>query len=151
VKGRGRLAGQSSSILYLPIIMSLLLFWYGGWGFVIPRLMLALLLIVHGWPKIKDLRQNAANFSGMGFKPGAFWGTLAAILEFFGGIGLALGIWVPYLCFFFMAQFLVIIIWKLFKRMPFVGGWELDAVIFALLLTLFTLYGGFFLIATGAL
>jgi hypothetical protein len=67
--------------------MSILLFWYGGWGFVIPRIILGAMLIVHGWPKIKDLRQNASNFSGMGFKPGWLWGTIAALLEFFGGVG----------------------------------------------------------------
>ena len=126
--------------------MSTLLFWYGGLGFVIPRLILGALLIVHGWPKIKDLRQNAANFNGMGFKPGVVWGTIAALLEFLGGIGIVLGLWVPYACFLFMGEFAVIIVWKWLKKMPFVSGWEMDALIFALLLMLFTLYGGFFLI-----
>ncbi|HUC31626.1 MAG TPA: DoxX family protein [Candidatus Paceibacterota bacterium] len=131
--------------------MSTLLFWYGGLGFVIPRIVLGALLIVHGWSKIKDLRQNAKNFSGMGFKPGALWGTIAALLEFFGGIGLVLGLWVPYLALLFMIQFAVIIVWKWSKRMPFVGGWEIDALIFVFFLMFFTLYGGFFLFATGGL
>ena len=131
--------------------MSMLLFWYGGLGFVIPRIIIGALLIVHGWPKIKDPKQNAGNFRGMGFRPGIIWGTIAAVLEFFGGIGLALGLWVPYLCLFFMGEFIVIIAWKWLKKMPFVGGWELDAVIFALFLMFFTLYGGFFLFATGGL
>lgn len=126
--------------------MSFLLFWWGGWGFVIPRIILGVLFIVHGWPKIKDLKQNAKNFHGMGFKPGALWGTVAALLEFLGGIALVLGVWVPYICLLFMAQFIVILVWKWAKRMPFVGGWELDALVFALTLVLFTLYGGFFLI-----
>jgi putative oxidoreductase len=126
--------------------MSLLLFWYGGWGFVIPRLILAAMLITHGWPKIKDLTQTAKNFDGMGFRPGALWGTIAAVLEFVGGILLILGSWVPYLCFLFLGEFFVIIVWKWAKKIPFVGGWEFDAIIFALLLAFFTLYGGFYLL-----
>jgi putative oxidoreductase len=126
--------------------MSLLLFWYGGWGFVVPRLILGALLIVHGWPKIKNLNKTAGDFNGMGFKPGMLWGTIVALLEFVGGIGLLLGLWVPYLCFLFLIQFFVIIVWKWSKKMPFAGGWELDAIIFALLLVFFTLYGGFYLL-----
>jgi putative oxidoreductase len=126
--------------------MSLLLFWYRGPGFAIPRIVLGALLVAHGWPKIKDLRQNARNFNGMGFKPGVIWGTIAAFLEVFGGIGMIIGWQVPYLCLLFMAEFAVIIVWKWFKRMSFVSGWELDAIIFSLLLMIFTLYGGFFLI-----
>ena len=126
--------------------MSTLLFWYGGLGFVIPRIILGAMFIMHGWPKIKDLRQNARNFSGMGLKPGALWGTIAALLEFCGGVGVVLGLWIPYLCLLFMGEFIVIVVWKWFKKMPFVSGWEMDALIFALFLVFFTLYGGWFLI-----
>jgi putative oxidoreductase len=126
--------------------MYTLLFWYGGWGLVIPRIIFGAMFIMHGWPKVKGLRQNAANFSGMGFAPGWLWGTIAALLEFFGGIGVALGLWMPYLCALFMGEFVVIIIWKWFKKMPFVSGWEMDALIFAFALAFFTLYGGWFLI-----
>ncbi|HUC02062.1 MAG TPA: DoxX family protein [Candidatus Paceibacterota bacterium] len=125
--------------------MSTLLFWYGGLGFVVPRIILGALLLVHGWSKVKDLKQNAKNFNGMGFKPGSLWGTIAALLEFFGGIGIVLGVWVPYICLFFMAEFIVILAWRWIKRMPFVGGWELDLLIFGFALTFFTLYGGFYL------
>jgi putative oxidoreductase len=123
-----------------------LLFWYGGWGFAIPRIILGILFIAHGWPKVKDLKVTAKNFEGMGFAPGMLWATIAAVLEFFGGIGIVLGLWVPYICFLLMVQFIVIIIWKISKKMPFIGGWELDAVIFSLLLVFFTLLGGFFLL-----
>jgi putative oxidoreductase len=131
--------------------MSGLLFWYGGLGFVIPRIILGTILIVHGWSKIRDLKQNAANFSGMGFKPGALWGTVAAIVEFFGGVLLVLGIWVSYVCLVLLGEFIVIIAWRWTKKMPFVGGWEFDAALFGLLLLFFTLYGGFFLWPFGNL
>jgi putative oxidoreductase len=125
--------------------MSTLLFWYGGWGFVIPRIILGAMLIAHGWPKIKDLKQTARNFDGMGFKPGNIWGTVAAFLEFFGGIGIVIGMWVPYISFLLAGQFVVIIIWKLSKKMPFISGWEIDALVLALVIMFFTLYGGFYL------
>ena len=131
--------------------MSTILFWYGGLGFVIPRIVLGALLVVHGWPKVKDLRQNVRNFSGMGFKPGVVWGTISALLEFLGGIGFILGLWMIPLCFLFMGEFAVIILWKWFKKMPFVSGWEMDALIFVTLLIFFTLYGGFFLFASARL
>jgi putative oxidoreductase len=126
--------------------MSTLLFWYGGWGFVIPRIILGAMLIAHGWPKIKDLKQNAKNFEGMGFKPGNLWGTIATFVEFFGGLGVLIGMWVPYIAFLLACQFIVIIVWKLSKKMPFIGGWEIDALVFALAIMFFTLYGGFYLI-----
>jgi hypothetical protein len=44
-----------------------------------------------------------------------------------------------------MGEFAVIIVWKWIKRMHFVGGWELDALILMMALMIFTLYGGFFL------
>jgi putative oxidoreductase len=131
--------------------MSYLLFSAGGVGFVVPRIILGILFLVHGWSKVRDLRQNARNFSGMGFKPGVLWGTIAALLEFFGGIGIILGIWMPYLCFLFICEFIVIIVWKLAKKMPFVGGFELDLLIFAMLLTYFTLYGGFSVVVGSGL
>ena len=126
--------------------MSPILFWYGGVGYVIPRIILGAMLVVHGWPKIKDLRQNGKNFSGMGFRPGVVWGTIAALLELFGGAGVVLGLGIPYLCLLFMGEFAVITVWKWFKKMSFAGGWEMDALIFALFLMFFTLYGGWFLI-----
>ena len=125
--------------------MSLLLFWYGGLGFAVPRIVLAILLIVHGWPKVRNLKTNAGNFSGMGFRPGWLWGTIAALVEFAGGILFVLGMWVPYLCLLLMGEFAVIIVWKWIKRMHFVGGWELDTLILMMALMIFTLYGGFFL------
>lgn len=120
-------------------------FWYGGWGFVVPRIIVGILLLAHGWPKMRDLKQNAANFYGMGFRPGAVWGTLAAVVETLGGILIVIGQWVPYACAVLMGEFAVIIVWKWIKRMHFVGGWELDALMLAMLLMLFTLFGGFFL------
>ena len=106
------------------------------------RVALGAVLIAHGWPKIKDLKQNAKNFYGMGFKPGIFWGSVAAILEFFGGILLILGFFTAPVAFLLAGQFVVIIFWKLSKNMPLVGGWEFDLLILAGLLVLLSLGAG---------
>ena len=86
--------------------MSTLLFWYGGLGFVIPRIILR--RTAHRArmaERSKTFGRTRANFNGMGFKPGWLWGTIAALLEFLGGIGVVLGLWMPYLCALFMGEF----------------------------------------------
>jgi len=111
-------------------------FFYGGLGVLALRLALGAIFIAHGWPKLKDLKKTAAGFNGMGFKPGGFWGTLVALLEFFGGIALVLGLYTQTFAALFALEFLTIIVWKLARRQPFVGGWEFDLIILAGLLVL---------------
>ena len=118
-----------------------LYFLYDVWAVLILRLVLGAIFIVHGWPKIKDLKQNAKNFQGMGFRPGILFGSVIAFLEFFGGIALALGLFVLPISALFILQFLVISFWKIVKRMPFVGGWEFDLLILAGVIVLFSLGG----------
>ena len=48
------------------------------WGFLALRLAVGAILLVHGWPKLKDLKANGVNFEAMGFRPGPLWGTVAA-------------------------------------------------------------------------
>lgn len=106
------------------------------------RLVLGLIFIAHGWPKIKSLKTNAQNFSAMGFKPGVFWGTIVALLEFFGGIALVLGLYVQLAAFLFAGEFLVVNVWKILKRQGFVGGFEFELLIFVAVLALLTLGAG---------
>jgi putative oxidoreductase len=109
----------------------------GSWGLLLLRVVVGAIMIVHGFPKLKNLKATGAGFAGMGFRPGIFWGTVTALLESFGGIALVLGILTVPLAAFFVVEFLVIIIWKIGKHMPFVGGWELDLLILAAAAVLF--------------
>lgn len=65
---------------------------------VLLRATVGLLLVPHGSQKLfgwfggGGLAATAQGFAGMGFEPGLFWATLVALLEFFGGIMLALGL-----------------------------------------------------------
>lgn len=114
----------------------------GSWAMLIVRCVLGLVFVVHGWPKVKDLKQNAANFEMMGFKPGVLFGTIVGLLEFFGGIMLILGYLTMLVSALFAIEFVVIIVWKLGKKMPFVNGWELDLIILAALIVIFALGAG---------
>ncbi len=112
-------------------------FFYGGMGILALRIALALIFLVHGSQKIRNLKQTATAFDGMGFRPGFFWGTIVALLEFVGGgIGLLLGIFTPTIAALLALQFVTIVVWKLAKKQPFVGGWEFDLLILAALLML---------------
>ncbi len=115
-----------------------LFFFYGGIGALALRLALAAVFIAHGFPKLRGPRATAEAFNGMGFRPGAFWGMLAGLLEFFGGIALAVGFLTQYAAALFALEFVVIVLWKLARRGPFTGagGWEFDLLILGAVLVL---------------
>lgn len=116
--------------MFYPILF----FGYGSLAVFVLRIVLGAIFIVHGWPKVSDLKKNAGVFQSMGFKPGVLWGTIAAILEFFGGIAFVLGLFTALLAFVYAIQFAVILVWRIAKGDRFWGGWEFDLLIFAGLL-----------------
>jgi putative oxidoreductase len=117
-------------------------FFYGGSSLAILRVVIGILMLVHGKTKLKDLKGTAAWFGSVGFRPGGFWGTLVALLETAGGAALILGLFVQPLAALFIIQFITIIIWKLKQRAPFVGGWEFDFVILGAMIVLLFLGSG---------
>lgn len=119
-------------------------FGYGDLALLFLRVVLAVIFIVHGWSKVNNLKKNTEAFNAMGFKPGSFWGTIAALLEFFGGIAFFFGIFTGWLAFLFAGEFLVILIWRLAKNHRFVSGWEFDLLIFAALLLFVSIGAGHF-------
>lgn len=121
-----------------------LYFLYDQWPVLLLRVALGIVFIAHGWPKIRDLKGTAKGFDAMGFKPGMLFGTIAAFIEFFGGILIMLGLATTPIAALFVIQFGVILIWKWAKGMPIVGGWEIDLLIFAAAIALFSLGGGAF-------
>ncbi len=103
----------------------------GSWGLLFLRVAYGAIMVAHGFPKLKNLKGTGVNFTTMGFRPGAFWGTLIALLESLGGIAIILGFMTTPLALLFAGEFLVIVVWKLKKHMAFVGGWEFDLLILA--------------------
>src|SRR3989344_4293069 len=114
------------------------LFIYNDQALLILRLALGLILLAHGWPKIRDLKATAQGFDSMGFKPGRFWGTLVAIAEFLGGLLLIAGLFTQVAALILAIQFIVIMIWKLRSKQKLVGGYELDLILLVALLVLAT-------------
>ena len=119
-----------------------ILYIFSDWTILFLRLVLGVILLAHGWPKIKDLKTAADNFLAMGFKPARFWATVVAIAEFFGGVALILGIYVQTVAFIFVIEFFVINVWRIRRKQPLAGGFEFDLLILAASAALVTLGGG---------
>ena len=102
------------------------------------RTMFGIIMIYYGWQKVKDLKANAEEFEKMGFKPGWFWGTNVAFLEFFGSILIISGKMVPILGPLFAAHMATGTVWKLIiKKKPFTDySYDLLVMMNALLLPL---------------
>ena len=83
------------------------------WILLLVRIVLAIVMIYYGWPKISDLTSNANDFVQMGFKPGIFWGTLIAVIEFFGGVAIFVGLYAELAAALFVFQMIVGTFWKL--------------------------------------
>lgn len=115
---------------------------YGDWALFALRLVFGFIFIVHGWPKLNNLKTTAQNFGAMGFRPGFFWGPLVAFVEFFGGLAVAFGFLIQWAALLFAVEFAVINVWKLVKRQPFVGNIELDLLLLAAALVLLLNGGG---------
>src|ERR671914_936611 len=86
----------SSSKLFIPVMagfyerMSVL-------SYPMIRFIVGVNLIPHGGQKLfgwfgGDMAKTIEGFASMGFEPAAFWAYLVAIVEFFGGILLAIGL-----------------------------------------------------------
>lgn len=81
-------------------------------GLLIIRLFIGPLFVYHGFPKMIggvlkwEQLGGAMAMMGIGFYP-VFWGFMAAVSEFVGGIALALGLATRYACFFIACTMVV--------------------------------------------
>ncbi|MEK7520753.1 MAG: DoxX family protein [Patescibacteria group bacterium] len=117
------------------------LFLLSDWALLVLRVVFGLVFIVHGWPKIRDLKANAAGFEAMGFKPGMFWGTIVAVLEFVGGLLIVAGLLTQVIALLLAVQMAVAILKVNLKR-GFAGGYEFDLLLLAAGLLLVAVGGG---------
>ena len=111
---------------------------------LIVRVVLGVIMIYYGWPKLKDPAKNARDFGSMGFKPGWLWGSVVLLVEFGGGLLIILGLLTPIAAVLFGFEMLVGSIWKATKAgKPFVD-WSYDVQLLALCLLLLALGPGAF-------
>lgn len=109
---------------------------------LILRLVYGLIFLAHGWPKIKNLKNNGQNFEMMGFKPGIFWGTIVALVEVFGSLAVIVGLGTQIAGLLLAFNMLVASIWKIKRGQKLVGGFELDILLLATGLLLASFGGG---------
>jgi putative oxidoreductase len=109
---------------------------YSDWILLIVRLILGITFIYYGWGKVKDFRQNGKDFEGMGFKPGMFWGTIVALVEFVGGIAIVLGIYVGYFGALMAINMIIGTIWKKTKTDKPFTDWSYDLLLLGLALVM---------------
>lgn len=111
------------------------LFLFSDIGLLALRTALGLIMIVHGWPKIKNLKKTKEEFALMGFKPAFLWGLIAAKVEFFGGLMIIFGLLTQIIAFLIFIQFMVAIL-KVKRKTGLMNGYEFDLLIAAAGLTL---------------
>ena len=95
------------------------------------RIVLGSVMIYFGYPKMKDLQRNARDTSGMGFKPGIFWGTIIAGVEFFGGIAIIIGLYADIFAALYAFICITGTFWKLKMKIEF-NDCSYDLVLLAL-------------------
>lgn len=95
------------------------------------RVVLGLLFIIHGYPKLfKNFNGFAGWLNSIGLKPGKFWALVAGAVEFFGGLLLIIGLWTQVVGLLIAVQMLVAM-WKVkWGKVGLTdqGGWELDLI-----------------------
>ena len=114
---------------------------FGDWGLLILRIVLGIIMIAHGWPKIRNLKATSQDFKKMGFSQPMFWGTIVAILEFVGGLTLIAGFATQLVASFMVIQFIVVIL-KVKGKLGLISGYEFDLLILAVAVLLATVGGG---------
>ncbi|MBI3046286.1 MAG: DoxX family protein [Candidatus Harrisonbacteria bacterium] len=115
---------------------------FSNQALLVLRVVVGLIFVAHGWPKLKNLKGTQAWFGSVGFKPGWLWGTLAALLEGVGGPLIIVGFGTQPFSFLLAIQMLVAAIWQKRQGKNFSGGYELDLLLVAALLVLAATGGG---------
>ena len=100
-------------------------------------------MILHGLPKIKNLKQPAAWVKSTGWTWAGGFAYPFSLLEFFGGFALILGLLTQPISLLFVLEMIATTIFaraKLGKKL--LGGWEVDLLFLAAALALLLLGAG---------
>jgi putative oxidoreductase len=109
----------------------------------VARVVLGLLFIVHGWPKVKNLKGTMKMIGGTGFPGGSTFALLFTLLEFFGGIALVIGLLTQVVAALIVLEMIATTIFaKSTMKKKFVGGYELDIIYLVLALLVLMLGAG---------
>ena len=114
------------------------LYGYQDVALLILRLALGLIFLVHGLPKLMNLKKTGESFAAMGFRPVMLWGTVVAIAESLGGLSVALGWYTQWGALAIAAVMFVALVWKMGRGQGLAGGFELDLILLAVAIFLIT-------------
>ncbi len=109
------------------------------------RLVAGGLMILHGLPKIRNIKQPASWVASTGWTWATGFAYAFSLLEFFGGLALVLGFLTQLVALLFVLEMIATTIFsraKLGKKL--IGGWENDLLFFVCALALVFLGAGAF-------
>lgn len=112
---------------------------YKQWGKMPLRLILGGGFVAHGLQKLMNMAATAGFFTGVGLPAWTAW--LVALVEVVGGAALVLGLCTRYAAAA-LTVVLIVAMATVKWAMGWLGGWELDAVYIAGLLSLVLTGGG---------
>lgn len=93
------------------------------------RIVLGIMFVAHGWPKIKNVRQPMGWVKSTGWPRGEYWALVFTLLEFLGGLALIVGFFTQVVAVLIALEMIATSIFlkdKFGKK--FMGGYELDVV-----------------------
>ena len=104
---------------------------YSGWGSIVLRVIIGIIFIQHGWPKV----MNPARYAGV-WGNIIFFGFLHGIVETLGGLALVIAYFVRPVALVFALIMLGAIYFKVFRwKSGFMShtttGWEFDLLLLA--------------------
>jgi putative oxidoreductase len=111
------------------------------------RLVLGIIFVIHGYPKLfKAYSETVKFFESVGIKPAKFWVFVVGAVEFFGGIALIVGFFTQIAAILIAINMLVAILWvKIWKfKKGLVDGYEFDLILLAVAIALLFLGAGAF-------
>lgn len=114
---------------------------YQDWAPLILRVVLGIVFVVHGYPKLSKRRAGFISWlDSLGIKPAKFWGLVVGVVETFGGLALILGVFTEIAAALIAINMLVAMAKVKWGKMKFVemekAGWELDLIYFAVAISL---------------
>jgi len=117
------------------------------WASLSLRLLLGIIFLVHGYPKIKNFKGTAGFLGSLGFKPGIFWAFILAFTEFGGALALLCGWNIRIFCILLLGSMIVAtglkaFVWHTGFKADKSTGYEFDLLIIAALIALFLIGPG---------
>ncbi len=107
---------------------------------LILRLVLGIIFIAHGYPKLKNLKNTAGFVKSLKFPLSGLFAFLLTFTEFFGGIFILVGFLTFIFSFLLIIAMLVATTYHLRKKDKLIGGYELSLILLAALVVL-SVYG----------